>query len=82
MLTIYGSDKCPDCIQCKEELDRAGVEYMYLSITDELPNLKQFLVLRDTNPEFEGIRGKEQIGIPCILDEQRNLTFDWTVYTK
>ena len=29
MLTIYGSPLCPDCRECKANLDAHGVEYEY-----------------------------------------------------
>lgn len=82
MLTIYGSDRCPDCIACKEALDKAGVAYTYLSITEDLHNLKQYLLLRDTREEFASIRGTERIGIPCILDDGGKLSFEWDMYLK
>ena len=25
MIKIYGSLLCPDCVQCKEDLDKAGI---------------------------------------------------------
>ena len=42
MLTIYGSDQCPDCVSCKAALDRAGVAYEYRSIAENLLYLKGF----------------------------------------
>ena len=78
MLKIYGSDLCPDCIQCKAELDAAGVSYEYMSITEDLRNMKAFLKLRETRPEFAPVREGESIGIPCILTEEGDLTFDWS----
>ena len=48
MLKIYGSMLCKDCVQCREDLDRAGVEYDFLEFQDELKNLKEFLSLRDS----------------------------------
>ena len=80
MLKIYGSDLCPDCIQCKAELDAAGVAYEYLSITDDLRNLKAFLKLRENRAEFASVRAGESIGIPCILTAEDHLTFDWGSY--
>ena len=76
MLKIYGSPLCPDCIRCKEELEQAGVEFLYLDITGKLLFLKQFLNLRE-RPQFDPIREKGQIGIPCILREDDSITFDW-----
>ena len=80
MLKIYGSDLCPDCIQCKAELDAAGVAYEYLSITDDLRNLKAFLALRDQDPAFGSVREEGKIGIPCILREDGSVTLDWAEY--
>ena len=76
MLKIFGSPLCKDCVICKEELDRAGVPYVYMDITGNLVFLKKFLKLRETSA-FEIIREKGQIGIPCILREDDSLTFDW-----
>ena len=76
MLRIYGSPMCKDCVICKEELDKAGVEYVYMDITGNLMFLKKFLKLRE-QPDFDEIRQKGQIGIPCILREDDSLTFDW-----
>jgi len=76
MLKIYGSPLCPDCVKCKEELEQAGVEFLYLDITAKLLFLKQFLKLRE-QPEFTTIRQRGQIGIPCILRDDGSLTFTW-----
>ena len=76
MLKIFGSPHCPDCVKCKEELDAAGVPYVYMDITGNLMFLKKFLKLRD-GVEFDPIRAKGQIGIPCILKEDDTVTFDW-----
>ena len=76
MLKIFGSPLCKDCVICKEELDRAGVPYVYMDITGNLVFLKKFLKLRETSA-IEMIRQKGQIGIPCILREDDSLTIDW-----
>ena len=76
MLKIYGSPMCRDCVICKEELDRAGIPYIYMDITGNLMFLKKFLKLRE-QPEFDDVREKGQIGIPCILREDESVTFTW-----
>ena len=43
MLKIYGSMMCPDCVQCRKDLDKAGVEYEFLDFSKETKNLKEFL---------------------------------------
>ena len=77
MLKIYGSMLCPDCVKCREDLDRAGVEYEYLDFSDSLKNLKEFLALRDGSALFEEIRAEGKIGIPCILDEEGKVSLTW-----
>ena len=76
MLKIFGSPLCPDCVLCREALDQAGVEYVYMDITGNLLFLKKFLKVRE-QPEFDTVRQRGQIGIPCILREDGSLTFDW-----
>ena len=76
MLKIYGSPHCPDCVLCREELDRAGVQYVYMDITGNLMFLKKFLKLRE-DPAFDAIRERGQIGIPCIVRQDGTLAFDW-----
>ena len=82
MLKIYGSPLCPDCVKCKQELEEAGVEFMYLDIGEKLLYLKQFLKIRDGNELFEPIRQRGQIGIPCIQREDGTITFEWDEYLK
>ena len=76
MLKIFGSPHCPDCVKCKEELDAAGVPYVYMDITGNLMFLKKFLKLRE-GEAFAAIREKGQIGIPCIVREDDSVAFDW-----
>ena len=76
MLKIYGSMLCPDCVKCREDLDRAGVPYEYLDFSEELRNLKEFLVLRE-QPLFDEIRKEGRIGIPCIQREDGTILLDW-----
>lgn len=77
MLKIYGSMLCPDCVKCREDLDKAGVEYEYLDFSDSLKNLKEFLTIRDSSPLFTQIRAEGYIGIPCIVKEDASIALDW-----
>ena len=80
MLKIYGSMLCPDCVQCRADLDRAQVAYEYLDFSDDLKNLKEFLALRDSEPIFSEVKEQGRIGIPCIVDEQGRVHLDWSIY--
>lgn len=77
MLKIYGSMQCPDCVQCRHDLDKAGVPYEYLDFSDSLWNLKVFLSIRDNDPTFAEIRHAGKIGIPCIVREDGSVSLDW-----
>lgn len=80
MLKIYGSMLCPDCVQCRKDLDAAGVEYEYLDFSDALLSLKEFLKLRDSDPVFTDVRREGRIGIPCIVEEDGGVTLEWSKY--
>ena len=80
MIKIYGSMHCPDCVQCRKDLDQAGVSYEYLDFSDNLKNLKDFLTIRDENPAFDVIRRQGKIGIPCILREDGSVSLDWAEF--
>lgn len=77
MLKIYGSMMCPDCVKCREDLDKAGVEYEYLDFSDSLKNLKEFLKYRDEHEVFAELKAEGKIGIPCIIREDGSLTLSW-----
>lgn len=80
MLKIYGSMLCPDCVQCRDELDKAGVPYTYLDFADDLKNLKEFLAIRDSSELFNDIKENGSIGIPCIVEENGKVSLDWQAY--
>lgn len=82
MLKIYGSMLCPDCVQCREDLDRAGVHYEYLDFADKLIYLKEFLKLREENPLFQEVKERGSIGIPCLVEEDGSVALDWEKYIK
>jgi len=81
MLKIYGSMLCPDCVECRQDLDRAGVEYTYLDFSESLLHLKEFLSLRE-DPIFAEIKAAGGIGIPCIVREDGSITLDWDEYVS
>ena len=80
MLKIYGSMLCKDCVQCRKDLDAAGVAYEYTDFAHSLAALKEFLAIRDTNPLFDDVKKAGGIGIPCILREDGSITLSWEAY--
>lgn len=77
MIKIYGSMLCKDCVQCREDLDKAGVSYEYLDFAENLLHLKEFLAIRERDPQFNAVRENGGIGIPCIVREDGSVTLDW-----
>ena len=82
MLKIYGSMQCPDCVQCRKDLNEAGVAYEFLEFSDSLLHLKEFLQLRDGKDLFASVRLEGKIGIPCIVDDAGKVSFDWSEYVS
>lgn len=80
MLRIYGSLRCPDCVECCADLDKANIEYEFLDFDKDLKLLKELLKIRDTSPLFEQARKEGNIGIPCIVREDDTVTLDWKEY--
>ena len=79
-MKIYGSMLCPDCVRCREELDRAGVNYEFLDFGDNLKNLKEFLKIREGNPLYDEARREGNNGIPCLVEEDGRASLDWQSY--
>ena len=69
MTIVYGSKLCPDCVQAEQAFKEKGIAYEYRDITENLAFLKEFLAIRDANPQFDGARAHKGIGIPCIMQE-------------
>lgn len=80
MLKIYGSMLCPDCVKCREDLGKAGVDYEFLDFAESLKNLKEFLKIRDSSSLFDASRAEGKIGIPCIVRADETVTLDWAEF--
>ena len=77
MLTIYGSPLCPDCRECKANLDAHGTAYESIDINKIMRNLKAFLKLRDSLPVFDACKENGSVGIPALVLEDGTVTLDW-----
>jgi glutaredoxin-related protein len=51
----------------KEFLSNNDIDFEYIEITDSIRNLKIYLKLRDTRPEFDEIKRIGRVGIPFIM---------------
>lgn len=82
MLKIYGTLRCPDCVECCADLDKAAVSYEFLDFDKDLKALKDFLKIRDESPLFDAVREAGSIGIPCIRKEDGIVTLAWDEFVK
>ena len=80
MLKIYGTMLCKDCVACTEQFNKAGREYTFLEFSENLLWLKEFLAIRDREPQYEQVKAEGRIGIPCIVDEKGMVSLDWESY--
>ena len=76
-MTIYGSMLCPDCVECVKDLDAAGTKYTFCDFSENLLNLKNFLMIRDQNDVFEEVKREGKIGIPCIVYDDGTISLTW-----
>ena len=76
-MIIYGSMLCPDCVQCRKDLDASGTAYDYREITEDLRYMKEFLKIRDENTCFDSVKTEGKIGIPCIVREDGSVSLEW-----
>ncbi len=81
-MKIYGNMHCPDCVNCRQALDAAKVDYDFLDIGESMEHLKAFLKLRDTLPLFQAVKDAGKIGIPCIVMPDGTVSLDWEPYVK
>jgi len=80
MLKVYGSKMCPDCRECKMNFDLNGIDYEFLDVTESLKYLRDFLILRDSNPVFDRLKIIHDIGLPGIVKEDGEVFTDWESY--
>ena len=66
---------CPECIEVKARLSD-NPEYQIIDIGEHVRNLKEFLRLRDSSPEFVAIKDRGSIGIPCFVAEDGSIRFE------
>lgn len=64
---LYFAESCPDTVPFKEKLSELGIAYKEVEVMTSLRNFKEFLYVRDTYSQFDGIRGNMKIGIPCLV---------------
>ena len=75
-LIVYGTNACPDCVEAIQKLDEKKADYAYLEFSNNMPNLKRFLKLRDTEAIFDAVKEQGKVGVPCFKLEDGTLTLN------
>ncbi|HJC66645.1 MAG TPA: glutaredoxin [Candidatus Enterocloster excrementigallinarum] len=75
-ITVMGSHLCPDTIYAVNKLVEAGFKVTYKDILSCHSDLREYLMMRDTSPMYEEIRGTETLGVPCFIREDGTKTLD------
>ena len=75
-MIVYGTRQCPDTVACLNELELSGRPFEFRDIT-ELPMLKEFLRYRDREGMFDTVKANGGVGIPLIVKDDGNLSFEW-----
>jgi glutaredoxin-related protein len=73
MIKIYGMSSCPDCAYVEEQV-KGNDRFELVDIGAHVKNLKEFLRLRDNNPQFDEAKREGYAGIPCFLLEDGTVT--------
>lgn len=79
---LYFAETCPDTAPFKEKLAELGITYKEVEVMSSLKNFKEFLFVRDTYTQFEGIRGNMKIGIPCLVISEGECIIELSELTK
>ena len=75
-MKVYGSNICPGTLRFLSILAENGVMPLFINVTGSIDHLKEFTLIRDTNPVFDEVRGTGSIGFPLIQLDDGTYTRD------
>ena len=75
-MKLYVSHLCPECPPVLELIKEKGLNIPVVNITGSMPELKEFLHLRDTRPEFDSRRAGGYVGVPGLVTDEDTILFD------
>lgn len=76
MIKMYGTMICSTTVRADKALRKNKVEVEYIDVTANMSNMKEFLKLRDTRPEFDQIKDDGKAGFPTFLLDDGSIVFD------
>ena len=76
MLKLDGAEIRPTCRDAKQLLAEQSIEDAYVDIPASPKNLKEFLAMRDTLPQYDSVKAEGRIGIPTFVWDDGSVSLD------
>lgn len=73
---VIGSHLCPDTLYALCKLREKNAEIDFKNLSSSLPDLKAYLAVRESEPQYEAVRAGGGIGIPLFELEDGTKTMD------
>ncbi|OOF64711.1 hypothetical protein [Rodentibacter sp. Ppn85] len=73
---LYYAEQCPDTAPFVAELKRLDVDYEGVEVLSSIPNLKQWLRLRDRHSAFDNVKAQGYADFPALLLENDRVILD------
>ena len=73
---VIGSHLCPDTLYALCKLREKNADIDFKNLSSSLPDLKAYLAVRETEPQYEAVRAGGGIGIPFFELEDGTKTLD------
>ena len=75
-ITVVGSHLCPDTLYALCQKRDINIEDDFKDLSASLPDLKEYLALRQSLDIYKNVRDVGGIGIPCFILEDGTKTLD------
>lgn len=76
MHTLFYTPLCPECPPFLAELEKQGIQFESVDVTESIANLKRFLRLRDDSPAFDEVKKWGFVGVPVLVTADNHFIFD------
>lgn len=66
-IVVHGHKMCPDTQNLIKTFTENGIEFTFRDMAEGVPQVKEFILLRETRKEFDKIKDAGYLGIPCVV---------------
>ena len=75
-VTVYGSHLCPDTLFALNKLKENNVDLDFKNISIDFGALKEFMAIRESDPMYVEVKKNNGLGIPLLICENGEKTFN------